>query len=313
MRNSDFQVEQQRTILFVAGIFVVAVIGIAMIWMGFAVDSGKQTEEERTTPTATSLAPVVQPSSVAIVPTYTPLPTDTLLPPTATTEPTPQPEPMVVAQTGGVNLRSGPGSNFGVVGRLDGGLSAKVIGRYADWWQVEYSGSQVWVANWVVTATDVENVPEVAPPASPIPPTAPPPTQVPPTATSVPPTQAPDTRGIVADAFVVGNKKGDSVKPNTTFGNSNDVWFLMRVTNSGDTVQIPQWGVYVQETGDFQKSWGGPGGGQPLTLNGGATKEWMDHINQFTLPQGKFHLWMRMCFQDGYCVNIAGPVVVDIG
>jgi hypothetical protein len=87
----------------------------------------------------------------------------------------------------------------------------------------------------------------------------------------------------------------------------------MLITNtSGGGVDIPKWGVWVQETGDFQMSWGGPGGGKPLRLETGQSKEWTDHINQFTLGEGRYHLWMRVCFSDGYCVNLAGPVEIEI-
>jgi hypothetical protein len=199
------------------------------------------------------------------------------------------------------------------VGRLEGGDSVRVIGKYADWWQVDYKGTPAWVANWVVAGSDTESVADVVPPASPVPPTAVPATKVPPTATSVPATAVPDTRGIRADRFDVGTK-GLKVKAPGPFGNSGDIWFYMKIANTGGgEVTITKWGAYVQETGDFQKSWGGSGGGEPLKLGPNGVKEWDDHINQFTLPAGQFHLWMRACFNDGYCVNLAGPVLVKIG
>jgi hypothetical protein len=315
MRSSDFQSGQQRTMLIVAVIAVLALIGIGLLLVGFVL--GNRQPDDQPLPTATSAMPVVQPpAGGAIVPTFTPLPTVTPPLPTDTPQPTSAPEPMIVAQEGGVNLRSGPGTTFSVVGRLEGGSSARVTGRYADWWQVDYGGTSAWVANWVVSDSDTAGVSEVVPPPSPIPPTSVPPTAIPPTSapTAIPATAMPDTRGLRADTFVVGNKNGDSVKPNTTFGNAGDVWFYMRITNtSGGPIVIPQWGLYVEETGDFQKSWGGPGGGEPLTIPSGGVMDWMDHINQFTLGAGKFKVWMRACFQDGYCVNLAGPVQIDIG
>lgn len=315
MRGSDFQSGQQRTILAIGGIVVLALMGIGMIWIGFRLDNGGQSDA-KLSPTATQLLPgVVQPPGGASVPTHTPLPTVTPSLPTDMPTLTPIPEPMIVAQAGGVNLRSGPGTNFSVVGRLEGGASARVTGRYGDWWQVDYVGTAAWVANWVVTASNTEGVPDVVPPPSPIPPTSVPPTSTPSPPTAVPPTAAPDTRGIVANAFIVGNKQEDGdINPNDEFGNSNDVWFYMSITNNSDGgVTIVKWGAWVQETGDFQMSWGGSGGGEPLRLETGQGKEWDDHINQFTLGAGTFHLWMRACFEDGYCVNLAGPVEIRIG
>jgi hypothetical protein len=316
MRSSDFQVEQRRTVLMVVGWFVVVLIGIGMLWLGFSLGKGRQPAEGQASPTATSVVPgVVQPPAGAVIPTYTPLPTDTPLAPTAIPTETPVPEPMIVAQAGGVNLRSGPDTNFSSVGRIEGGASLRVTGKYADWWQVDYAGTPAWVANWVVTASNTEGVPDVVPPPSPIPPTRVPPTSTPGPPTAIPATATPDTRGIVSNAFIVGNKQeDDDINPNDRFGNAGDVWFYMSITNtSGDGRDIVKWGVWVQETGDYQRSWGGPGGGEPLRLETGQSKEWDDHINQFTLGKGTYHLWMRVCFNDGYCVNIDGPVEIRIG
>lgn len=324
MKSSDFQFDQQRTMLVIGGLVVLALVGIGMIWMGFRLDNGGRSNDQPS-PTATSALPGVQPpAGGAVVPTLAPPPTATPPPPpppsTDTPQPTPVPEPMIVAQDGGVNLRSGPGTNFSVVGRLEGGASAKVTGKYADWWQVDYGGTPAWVANWVVTDSNTEGVADVAPPASPIPPTRVPSTAVPPTAappTAIPPTAKPDTRGIVADSFIVGNKQDDgTINPNNKFGNAGDIWFYMQITNtSGGGVTIVQWGGFIEETGHFQKSWGGSGGGKPLELEPNKSKQWDDHFynEEAKLDVGTYHIWMRVCFQDGYCVNIAGPVQVTIG
>jgi stage II sporulation protein P len=118
-------------------------------------------------------------------PTSTPAPRSTSVPtpsPIPTFVPMTRPaatvgaEAMVVAQAGGTNLRSGPGTDFPVVGRLEADEAARITGRYGDWWQVDYAGTPAWVANWVVTATHADRVPEVVPPSSPLPPTAVPPT-----------------------------------------------------------------------------------------------------------------------------------------
>jgi lipoprotein-anchoring transpeptidase ErfK/SrfK len=77
--------------------------------------------------------------------------------------------PTIVADADGVNVRSGPGTLFTVVDFLAPGAEARVIGRYADWWQIETPGAPGWVAGWVVTTYNVESVPEVVPPPTPVP------------------------------------------------------------------------------------------------------------------------------------------------
>ena len=67
-------------------------------------------------------------------------------------------------------MRSGPGTVFSVIGLLNPGAEARVIGRYADWWQIEHERMQGWVADWVVTVFNADSVPEVAPPPTPVPP-----------------------------------------------------------------------------------------------------------------------------------------------
>ena len=74
-----------------------------------------------------------------------------------------------MADADGVNIRSGPSTVFPVVGLLEAGAEAKVIGRYDDWWQIEFGDAAGWVAGWVVTASSAESVSEVVPPPTPIP------------------------------------------------------------------------------------------------------------------------------------------------
>jgi lipoprotein-anchoring transpeptidase ErfK/SrfK len=75
----------------------------------------------------------------------------------------------VAAGAEGVNVRSGPGTDFAKIGFLGPGAEARVIGRYGDWWQIDYAGKPAWVAGWVVTASNVGDVPEVAAPPTPVP------------------------------------------------------------------------------------------------------------------------------------------------
>lgn len=77
---------------------------------------------------------------------------------------------MVTASNSNVNLRSGPGTNYGVVGVLAQGESLEIVGRNADssWWQVQAEGGLQWIAASVTTATfagqDIAVVEAPAPP-----------------------------------------------------------------------------------------------------------------------------------------------------
>jgi hypothetical protein len=148
-------------------------------------ESGKQASEE---PAATQVVVEAQPTSTPEQ-TETPLLTNTLRPtdtpqPTFTPEPGPIPAtaisvtPHVVAGADGVNLRSGPGTNYIRLGYLEPGAEAQVTGCYGDWWQIEHDGAPCWVYGEIVNAFNTEDVPQVEPPPSPTP--------APPTATPVP-------------------------------------------------------------------------------------------------------------------------------
>ena len=89
---------------------------------------------------------------------------------------TPQPgQPMVTATTD-VNIRSGPGTVYPVLGLLRAGQTAEVTGISADagWWQIKFSGvtdGHGWVSARYVTAQNTSNVPMVQAPPLPAPPT----------------------------------------------------------------------------------------------------------------------------------------------
>lgn len=100
-------------------------------------------------------------------PTDTPLPTNTLAP-TNTPTPTSTSAPSVAVEKT-VNLRSGPGKDYKVVGTLPIKQNFEIIGRNADssWWQISVKNEPVWVAADVVKAANVDQeieVVEVAPP-----------------------------------------------------------------------------------------------------------------------------------------------------
>jgi uncharacterized protein YgiM (DUF1202 family) len=73
-----------------------------------------------------------------------------------------QANPAQLIAPGPVNIRSGPGLNFDVIGTLNANTAMSIIGRNADasWWQINITdNTNGWVANSVVNATNTESVP----------------------------------------------------------------------------------------------------------------------------------------------------------
>ena len=128
-------------------------------------------------PDLTTLDAVLASIEYTGAPTSQPIPT--IIPPTAM----PQTPFGQVTAPAGVNIRSGPGTNFPAVGLAPFNSTLAITGRSADsqWWVTPIQGApnnQGWVAaSWVQTF-NTANVPVVASPP-------PPPTAIPPTATAV--------------------------------------------------------------------------------------------------------------------------------
>ena len=112
-------------------------------------------------------------------------PTPTPLPPVEIATPEAQAPYGVVIAPAGVNVRTGPGSAYPIIGAANFGTEGAIIGRSADgaWWVTPVQGApnrQGWVSADFVQAFNAANVPVID--APPLPPTPTPP----PTATPVP-------------------------------------------------------------------------------------------------------------------------------
>jgi uncharacterized protein YraI len=332
--SGDFQFGRGFKVAAIAGWILVVIAGLALIWFGFLRPSGDEpSDDEQATavalareltqataiqPPATVTAPPV--TTATTVPTAADLGTATTAAdpatattavstappanPTATTPPEPTTQPSVTVGGQGVNVRRGPGTNYGILGFLDAGAQAPVTGRSSGWWQITYNEAPGWVYGEIVTATDTENVPEVQPPAAPtLPPatSAPAATAVPPTA--VPPTAAPpsNTRGLVVDGFQVEGAPGP-------YAVGQDVWFNWWISNkSSSPVEYVALGTVVLENGAYQKSW------SYSSIEPGQQHQWRDHLYQQHLPApGTYHLSLRICFHDGQCADLAGPVEIVV-
>ena len=109
--------------------------------------------------------------------------------------PAPEPKTPTGTVTGAnvLNIRSGPGTNFPVIGAARNGDTGTIVGRSQDsrWWVVDaptLPGGMGWVSVDFVAATNADDVPVIPspPPPPPTPTRVPPPTARPPTATPVP-------------------------------------------------------------------------------------------------------------------------------
>lgn len=146
---------------------------------------------------APTTAALAQPNAGAETPIAPPIPTDTPPPaPTATLTPTAAP-PQVVINSPLVNLRTGPGVNYALLGTAERGEEFGIVGKNAagDWWRVCCVGEQPgWVIDELVeTSGAVDTVPvsdavAEAPPTATSAPAAPAATIAPaePTATTAP-------------------------------------------------------------------------------------------------------------------------------
>ena len=113
-------------------------------------------EDTRPDPTATRLRP-----------TSTPTPTRSNLRPNATSTPV---APRITT-TRPMNIRSGPSTNYGVVGYADGGEKFLVTGQNSGgtWWRIEFEGQDAWIYAAYVTASNTSGIQVVATPSALIP------------------------------------------------------------------------------------------------------------------------------------------------
>ena len=125
-------------------------------------------EDTRPSPTATRRSPTSTPTPLP--PTATP----TRIPPTAT----PTPAIPYITTTRAMNIRSGPGTNYDVVGNATAVEELIVTGRNADgtWWRIEFEGQNAWIYASYVTATNTDRVRPVPTPVPPEPTPSPSPT-----------------------------------------------------------------------------------------------------------------------------------------
>jgi len=131
----------------------------------------------------TTESPTVEPTAT-MESTATPEPTATAVPladtsaeeqsapvATSTLEPDVVLQPVVSAGEANVNMRSGPGTEYEVMGQLAADQSLEIVGQNGDasWWQVNAPDGLCWVAASVTTANNVDGgIPVVEAPPLPV-------------------------------------------------------------------------------------------------------------------------------------------------
>ncbi len=308
--RSSFEPRRGPGVWSILGWIILVGLGVGLVWIGFVQPAwpGKKEVAQATGVPATNIpptpilyptfTPLPAPTTPAIVPSDTPAPvavSPTAVPPTA-----PPVKPGVTVGSGGVNVRSGPGTNYTKLGYLEPGSQADVTGRYGDWWQISYNGAAGWVFGDLVTASNADGVAQVEPPPAP---TAPPATAVPPTAppspTSAPPAST-DVRGLHPEKFEVEGAPGP-------YQLGTPIWFHMWITNKTSVpVEYEYLGVQVEETGAVQKSW---------TYSEFSPNQHFYHKDQMhdkISAPGTYHLWLVIQFRDGNGFRLLGPVEVIV-
>lgn len=178
-----------------------------------------------------------EPTAAAVEPTATPVPAE----PTATPVPTEAPVTITVLQN--MNVRSGPGTNYPVIGAGSPGESTRVLGRNSDstWLQVEYpvADGLGWIYGPLVQVNGDPETVAIASAPPPPPPTntpIPPPTVPLPTA---PPAAPPPGPAKAETDVVIELPEGNTYDPGDKF----KIVFIVRNPNG---VKNFTWGIFLQ-------------------------------------------------------------------
>ena len=161
---------RNREMRLILGWLVMVIVGIGLLvfgfWLGRSGDVAQPepvpTEEGvvggsvSTEPTELAAPTVASPSG----PTATAAP-----PPTETPVPTPappRPTPYIVAGADGVNVRTGPDTDYSKLGYIDPGDEAVLVDDEGDWWKIRYDGVEAYIYSPLVTGHNRDSLRPVA-------------------------------------------------------------------------------------------------------------------------------------------------------
>jgi hypothetical protein len=314
----------KSTVYGIPTIAIVAFVLLALLGVGmvlYAIFGLSDTSpQEAVPPTAAGVTMAPPSPTPASLPTQTSQPSSapakaapTALAPTSPTSPTEHLGPTLRAGQA-VNIRSGPGTDYPVIGGLQPGNDIPVLGQDSggNWLVIAYASGQGWVAKIVVTVNgDTAGLPVVAAPPAP-------PTAVPPTAA---PTSAPVNPPPASSHGIVGTLNLCDAR--TTYGVNERICVIEKIYNSTNAnVDYGILGVNAANiTGGpswFQSSWTGtltlaPGCTGPVGTCGG---QWDDG---FKLSAGTYHFTLDICYSSvAACQNggswetLTAPITVVV-
>ncbi|MGC9468186.1 MAG: L,D-transpeptidase family protein [Anaerolineae bacterium] len=173
-RDTNSKLHTLNAILTVALTAAIAVFVLALaVQVGadvldvVAPEDAEAAAEQTATPDPTDEPPAPTPTATSSPATATPVPPTPTPSPTPTEEPTPVPPtptptvPRLVTGSDVVNVRRGPSTSYEKIGQLAPDSEVRVLAWSGDWWQVHYDDQIGYVYGEIVTAYDVDGVPEV--------------------------------------------------------------------------------------------------------------------------------------------------------
>jgi uncharacterized protein YgiM (DUF1202 family) len=263
-------------------------------------------------------APAVLPTAVPATQIAPGTTTTSSVSPTSAPQAIPAPAASLTVTNEFANLRAGPDTTYDLVGRLNQGQTAPVVGKSADgkWWQIQNGGSTVWVFGELVQASATANNAAVAQaparptqaPATAAPPTLPTPTPqlvaLAPTAApqAVQPTPVPVPTSGEPPCNAENPYWAPTLNPGTPYYTfCTPVLFEFVDSGNPDEVQV-RWHIY----GDFvdlelrmDPSGDSCGMGNAGFRQKVGGKEDNFRINKKNLPAGGYKLGIFVTFADG--------------
>lgn len=260
-------------------------------------------------PTLSTTAPISLPT-VAVITSTTPV--------TVAATPTPAITARLTVTQDLINVRLGPGTDYGLAGEATSGQSFEIIGKTqaGDWWQICcVNGQEVWIFGQLASVANTEAVPVItnlpalpvaqvatpappapAEPAAPAPPPveAPPPAEEPPAEEPPPPPASDPCANIGGDGCKFRVSGGPATQPN----GGTELKLQLMFKHSGDGNR-PQGSYFVAMFKD----------GQKLPIGDG-TRSLVDVRQQGTL--GEYNYEYKIGLGDIPGNTVAGTYVIYV-
>ncbi len=159
--------DRGREMRLILGWLAMVALGIGLlvfgVWLGRTGEADRAPMEETVIEGSASVEPtepaaptVASPSSPTA--TAAPAPTDTPVPTLAP----PRPTPYIVAGADGVNVRTGPDTDYSKLGYIDPGGEAVLVDDEGEWWKIRFDDVEAYVYSPLVTGHNRDSLRPVA-------------------------------------------------------------------------------------------------------------------------------------------------------